>query len=268
MPVQQSEVFEAAESLMAMMLSLATDGEADAKDYKALRNVLLTDLQAKSLAPRFLRTCRDPSAFWHYMKSMHSGEGSWQRRRDLIREGFDPLLEALERFDDSPLEALVAGEVQQLGSASVTEAWNRALERRHRDPAGAITAARTLLESVCKTILDDLPTDPSDLYESDDLPKLYARVAERLNLAPSQHTEDALKKILGGSMTVVNGLANLRNRASDSHGAGRKSYRPAPRHAALAVNFAGATALFLLETSQDQREYWSEVAREVMEEED
>ena len=51
-----------------------------------------------------------------------------------------------------------------------------------------------------------------------------------------------------GPGTVVNGFGSVRNRTSDAHGQGRKAYRPAERHAALAVNLAGAMALFLMET--------------------
>ena len=40
-------------------------------------------------------------------------------------------------------------------SEAVTEAWRIALQRRSSDPAGAITAARTMLESVLKSVLDD-----------------------------------------------------------------------------------------------------------------
>jgi hypothetical protein len=40
----------------------------------------------------------------------------------------------------------------------------------------------------------------------------------------------------------------VRNRTSDAHGHGRRFYRPAPRHAELAVNVAGAMASFLIET--------------------
>ncbi|MCD6726893.1 MAG: abortive infection family protein [Solirubrobacteraceae bacterium] len=114
------------------------------------------------------------------------------------------------------------------------------------DPEGAITAARSLLESVCKTILEDMTVEYDD--RDDDLPKLYKRVSKALTLAPSDHTEEQFKAILGGCTTVVNGLGSIRNRASDAHGHGRKSYRPGSRHAALAVNLAGATALFLMET--------------------
>jgi hypothetical protein len=58
---------------------------------------------------------------------------------------------------------------------------NKALERRNADPEGAITIARTLLETVCKRILDQLPG--AAYTDKEDLPKLYGMVARALNLA-------------------------------------------------------------------------------------
>ena len=105
--------------------------------------------------------------------------------------------------------------------------------------------ARTLLEDVAKHILDDLEIPYS---AKADLPELYHAVSKALGLAPSQHSEDTFKSILGGCTNVVNGLARLRNAHGDAHGVGRRAFRPAARHAALAVNLAGALAMFMVET--------------------
>jgi hypothetical protein len=123
--------------------------------------------------------------------------------------------------------------------------WEKALARRHTDPDGAITTARTLLETVCKRILDEAGETYSD---KDDMPVLYRAVAIRLQIAPSQHTEDAFKRILGGATSVVEGLGSLRNKIGDAHGRGGKPVRPTARHAHLAVNLAGAMATFLVDT--------------------
>ena len=124
--------------------------------------------------------------------------------------------------------------------------WSKALSRRTTDPEGAITIARTLLETVIKRILDD----QSENYTTkDDLPRLYGKVAKTLNLAPNQHTEEPVRAILGGAMNLVNGIGTLRNRLSDAHGRGGPlPVQPAARHASLTVNTAGAIAAFLIET--------------------
>ena len=84
--------------------------------------------------------------------------------------------------------------------------------------------------------------------------KLYRLTAEQLKLAPSQHTEQVFKQILGGCTAVVEGLGALRNRLSDSHGKGKIAVKPAPRHAELAVNLAGALAIYLLATYSARNE--------------
>lgn len=130
------------------------------------------------------------------------------------------------------------------------QVWARALERRADDPEGAITSARTLLEAVCKHILDESCAQYDD---SADLPKLYRATAEALDLAPSQQSEDNLKRIFGGCQTVVENLGSLRNKLSDAHGKGKSLTKPAPRHAELAVNLSGAIAMFLVETWEVQQ---------------
>ena len=91
--------------------------------------------------------------------------------------------------------------------------WQTALVRRVSDPDGAITSARTLLETVCKHILDDVGVD----YDAGaDLPKLYGLTAKAVSIAPSQQTEPILKQILGGCTAVVEGLGALRNKLGDA----------------------------------------------------
>lgn len=147
----------------------------------------------------------------------------------------------------SPPDDEFAVVLDLLDADHLKESWQKALERRHGEPEGAITAARTTLESVCKLILDDLDVEHGD---KDDLPALYKKVAKELRLAPDDYLEQAFKQILGGCMTVVNGLATLRNQLSDAHGKGKRAVRPSARHANLAVNLAGTVAVFLVETWQ------------------
>jgi hypothetical protein len=56
------------------------------------------------------------------------------------------------------------------------------------------------------------------------------------------------KQILGGCSAIVNGLGTLRNKLGDAHGKGASPVKPSARHAELAVNLAGTTALFLIQT--------------------
>ena len=150
----------------------------------------------------------------------------------------------------NPSDETVTQVLASFDQAGVHAALQKALERRATDPEGAITAARTLLETVCKHILDDIE-QPYD--DAADLPKLWALCAEKLNLLPGQHAEKAFKAILGNCQSIVGNLATIRNRVSDAHGQGRRPVKPKPRHAELAVNLAGAMAAFLVATWQDRK---------------
>lgn len=244
----EPETFRAASELQHYMVARATDGgEVDQRAFKRARKAILTDSVGKKHAPECVRICREPDAVWSYVKGHTLDMPTYESRRQFFRKEFEPLLSALERLGSSPLDELVDAEAGKLDSASVVAAWEKAVKRRVDDPEGAITTARTLLESTCKTILDDRGESYSD---RDDLPKLYRKVANVLKIAPSDHTEEQFRAILGACTTVVKELGSLRNRVSDSHGPGRKRYRPAERHATLAVNLAGSMALFLMETHE------------------
>jgi hypothetical protein len=235
---------ETVELLQNVLIDRATGGSPDAMEYQRLRQEIVNDPQLKDLAPRFLRTCRSPDQFWQFIKYEISG---YAARRQFIWNEFRPMLERLEGSKTTPADSTVSTALEIFDPDNVQRLWVKALERRETDPEGAITVARTLLETVCKHILDERDVQ----YEAEsDLPALYKTVGKTLNLAPSQHSEPIFKQILGSCTAVVEGLGAMRNRLSDAHGLGKKQIRPAPRHAELAVNLAGAMAVFLVSTHQ------------------
>lgn len=210
----------------AFSLSGGPDCEVVDLAVKAPRNVLQkigTDLKPVSdQIENAIRECLGPKS---HLRSM-----TWAAQ---LRTNLNP--------SDNEIKQVL----EKVDSDHIKEAWQKSIERRITDPEGAITAARTLLESVCKHILDEIAVTYDD---KTDLPKLYSMVANELNLGPNQHTEKVFKQILGGCQSVVEGLGSLRNKLSDAHGKGKAGIRPAPRHAELAVNLAGTMATFLIAT--------------------
>lgn len=133
----------------------------------------------------------------------------------------------------------------------VKQTWTKASERIRSDPSGAITSARSLLESVCMHILDRRGKP----YDKDgDLQKLYRATSRALTLSPDQQAEDVFRQVLGGCATVAIGLAGMRNQFSDAHGQGQGDAEAEVRHARLAVNAACTIAQFLIETHLAQGE--------------
>jgi len=210
--------------------------------YGLLRGALMDDPVLRPLLPEFVRTCRDLNRFWPHVKLVSP---RWADRRQHVRDAMTPLFDHLEGANRAPINVVASDVLQKFDADGVHLVWEKALARRHTDPDGAITNARTLLEAVCKRILDEANETYSD---KDDLPALYRAAALKLSLAPTQHTEEAFRRILGGVTSVVEGLGTLRNKIGDAHGQGRKPVRPSSRHAQLAVNLAGAVATFLVDT--------------------
>ena len=235
--------------VQGILTASATGGGAPGDDYayKALRRELMSDAAVRDRLPSMVRNHRDLSAFWPFIKQLAP---TYSERRQIISKAFTVLLDELEGLTQMPADSLSSTVLSSFDAEGVNSVWAKALDRRVSDPEGAITIARTLLEAVCKRILDERAIS---YIEKDDLPKLYGMVAKALNLAPTQHAEEAIKAILGGVMNVVNGIGTLRNKLSDAHGRGGKvPVRPSPRHASLAVNMAGAVAVFIVETHLQQ----------------
>lgn len=235
--------YEKALLMQSMLIAVVENESLDENVYSSIRREFMNS-DAKSLLPEIIKTCRDKRSVWSYLKNVASGQNSWGLRRGHIYKSFEPFLDHLEKGNHSPSDENISKSTFSFDADGVHIEWQKALKRRQDDPEGAITAARTLLETVCKHILDKTGVH----YSNDDLPRLYGKTAEALNLAPSQHTEATFKAILGGCYTIVQNLGSLRNKLSDAHGQGKHRVRPLPRHATLAVNLAGGMSTFLIET--------------------
>ncbi len=237
--------YEKADLLQKAIIGFVTkdeDGGTD-QDYASLRRYFLDNPVTKPLIPNWVRVNRNANQIWQFMQPKFA---TYAERRQFVWSELNSLVEHCESNETFPAEQNVSHILKKFDETGVNAAWQISLQRKTNDPEGAITIARTILESVCKHILDDLQVsyDPKKI----ELPQLYKKVATELNLSPSQHTEEVFKQILGGCSSIVNGLGVLRNRLGDAHGQGSKPVRPAARHAELAVNLAGTMALFIVET--------------------
>lgn len=116
------------------------------------------------------------------------------------------------------------------------------------DNDGAITNARTLLESVLLEIESKIKGERQEY--NGDLLQLHKRVRTLLNLEPSRKDiSDSLKQVLSGMISIVNGIAPMRNKMSDSHA---RDYKPAEHHAKLAINSVNTICMFLLDSFEYQ----------------
>lgn len=157
----------------------------------------------------------------------------------------------IRRISVSSLPAKSFAEIlDKLSLPRVEDDFAKALREAENDPSGALTSACATLESLAKAILDELkkpyPKDQS-------IHSLIKAVARELDLAPEQHAESEIKRVLGSLMGAAAGIGAIRTGYGDAHGKGMKQVKLEPMHARLAVNAASTIGLFFLETYLQRR---------------
>lgn len=220
------------------LVSKATGGVFEYYDY--VRQKILENKSFETLLPSWIKTSRDINQFWSFIKKIDG----YQPRREFLWSEFSVLLNYLEFKNISPLEETII-----FDEVHIHKQWQKANERKNSDPEGAITMARTLIESVLKHMLDEQRIAHNDNM---DLSELYKEIAKLLNLAPEQHQEQVFKQILGGANGIISGLGAMRNKLGDAHGTIKKSIKPQERHGELAINLAGTMAVFLFKTYKEK----------------
>ncbi|WP_286739895.1 abortive infection family protein [Psychrobacter sp. UBA3068] len=237
-------LYDKAQGLQNILISRATGGDGNNSDYAILRKTIL-ESQFNTLVPDFVRHARDLNQFWQMIKHRY---GSYAERREFIYSEFQNLIEAIE-FDKSGMSPAFEKSIEVINSGYIDGMWKKAIDRKVNDPEGAITLSRSLIESVCKHILD---LERVSYDKNSDLSELYKRTSELLKMSASQYETNLIfKQILGGCSGIVNGLGQLRNSVGDAHGQGVINIKPKPRHAELAVNLAGSMSHFLLSSYEE-----------------
>lgn len=271
---------------MTDLVSMGTRGRFRDVATDSTVNVIATAFQDEGFAPNPDSTYQD-SSVRRITAQEHMESVDWASEEQVIRalrameriiEDFDgPFVEkfwvALEDDGykrDAVSKRLVLrpqrgrlsdeGSLANLADPSIIKSH---LTRIHAavdtDPALAIGSAKELVESTAKLVLRDRGVE---FKKDDDLVQLANRSAEALKLRPNQVSTDgpdggtAVKRILGGALNIVAGVAELRNAYGTGHG---RDYRPfglGPRHAHLAVNAAFLWCELMLDTLADPKAPW------------
>lgn len=141
--------------------------------------------------------------------------------------------------------------------AEAIEQQIRAIENALESvPDFAFDLSKTLVESVCKTVLADIgqPADPKW-----DGPQLLKETTNRLSLLPRDHPNPAkargsVEKTIRGLLQTIQGLCELRNNyGMASHGRDGFSARLDLRQATLAAQAADTIVSFLYKVHRDAR---------------
>lgn len=127
--------------------------------------------------------------------------------------------------------------------ADVLRLWTNAKARLRDDPDGAITAARTMIESACKVLINECG---GSYTNNDDLSKLFKELSSKLGMFSGSQVADEYRKLGGACSTIVNAISFIRNRTGDAHSSAEQVDTA---HASLVVNLAGSLVSYLVATN-------------------
>ena len=167
---------------------------------------------------------------------------------EIVLVGTEPRLQ--ERGRSGAVIGAVAAKAATIDFDTVDREIKRALASAESDPEDAVTAACSIIESVCRSILVELqlPLPPKK-----DIDGLVKAVQVPLNLSPGRsdlpdEIAADVRQVLGGLTTTAKGIGALRTHGGDAHGRERGFRRVDARIARLALHAASTLALFLIET--------------------
>ena len=171
--------------------------------------------------------------------------------RSMKRDGYD--------FDGDTFAPIPGREqplvetIRALAAASDLPALRVEIDRltgaADEDPSLAVGTAKEMVETICKTILQDRGV----VHHGEDLPQLVRNTAKELALVPESIPDHAkgseiIRRMLSNLNQVSQGIAELRNLYGSGHGREGRFTGIQPRHAKLAVGAAATLGTFLMET--------------------
>ncbi len=121
------------------------------------------------------------------------------------------------------------------------------LRMQNENPTEAIGKAKELIESCCKTILEDNGIDGSKSW---DVNKLVDETCKFLHIVPDDIPDNlqdakAMKAILGNLKAIASNIASLRNNYGSGHGKSASFKGLQERHAKLAIGSSITLTNFL-----------------------
>ncbi len=132
--------------------------------------------------------------------------------------------------------------ISKLSETAFREDWATAISRLENEPGAAITSARTMLETVFKTIISErgfLPDTSGELH------KLLKQIEEVLEVNGANYQQE--HEILKGLISIVNGISTISNKAGDRHGTVLGCGIDDPYIGGLILNSAGVLSILFIE---------------------
>lgn len=152
---------------------------------------------------------------------------------------------ATDRIDSSAYKMVGSREVMTVTGVRIEQQVIAIESALGSNPSLVFDLSKTLIESSCKTILNDRA---HAVDENWDLPRLLKEASNKLKLSPdsgSPNTE-SLRKLLGGLQTTIQGICEMRNSEGfASHGKDGYVQQSENLHAHFVARAADLIVFFL-----------------------
>ncbi len=208
-------------------------------EFSAARSILISSPLLAQDARAFLARHRTLQQFWDRTASRYS---RYRERREIVDQAFESTLARMEQGESSSLVELDEDVLHELDMSEALRLWEKAKRRLEDDTDGALTLTRTLLETVCKKILEAF----GEAYGRGDAAQNLCRRALYHVLPAEVAGREHFRQFTRSVLNIVERISLYRAEESDAHGSA--AVRAIERfEASYAVDLAGSTSLFLIE---------------------
>ena len=182
----------------------------------------------------------------HYSNEMQNNE-----EYSLLYKKCKSILKGLP-YDNVHLSQTAGKLKDKFSSTYLSMQIDLMLKMQVDNPTEAIGKAKELIESCCKTILDENHVNYDKSWE---MSKLTSETIKLLKIMPEDIPENApaateIKAILGNLRVISSNIATLRNHYGSGHGKGAKYKGLEERHAKLAVGSSIVLVSFIWDTHE------------------
>ena len=171
----------------------------------------------------------EDDSLWSYSNQYEEGYAKLYKKCKAIINELNRISSVVQNTAD--------GLKEKFSSEYLSKQIDLMVSMQKTNPTDAIGKAKELIESCCKTILDEMGITWD---KNDDVPQLTNKMLDALDLLPSNvkstdRGADAIKAILGNLRSIPSKLAELRNPFGSGHGKSASFVGLEERHAKLAV---------------------------------
>lgn len=164
---------------------------------------------------------------------------------ELVKIGSNYIIQSIDG------EVLIPKEnIKRIDREYISDITSRAIrDIKNGEYDSAITKSRTLMEEVFMYAIE-MKEEVKE--KKGDITKLYKQVRKLYNMDIDPKADERIKKLLSGLNTIVDSVAEMRNKNSDSHGAGDERINISKHHAQLCLNAAITVSEFILSVMVNQ----------------